>query len=420
VPLLREIGGFPDGPVDDILFEVVGNVPGRQDAGVIWFELYDRWLREDQGFTRSVVDRCLYYKFGPGGERITICVYVDDNRIVCTDAGLLAAFEEAWAARFEDSGTAAPPQADISDDFLGIRYEMDDEGVVRLGCEKLFSKLEELLAEAAPASDARDVAIAQKFAPDGPMGEAGLSEIREPPSEDSPLVPQFTDLARRILGVGGWIATNARADPYFSFVALAQQVGFNFTRKVWRALLRWAHYLVHTRDLKLTYRPSKGGAEFYTDSSLFNAAEGGSFGGFAGKYRGSGLFAWRSFVPRKLGLSSGAAELVMTAAATQYVQGFRMMLRELRLDADGSGRLSPTVLFTDAEANLKGTAADRVPKDQRYMAARRAVVRRAKDDGAVDLRAIPTDDNIADLFTKPLTGSRFFHLRDLALGLKSE
>ncbi len=97
-----------------------------------------------------------------------------------------------------------------------------------------------------------------------------------------------------------------------------------------------------------------------------------------------------------------------------------MMLRELRLDADGSGRLPPTVLFTDAEANLKGTAADRVPKDQRYMAARRAVVRRAKDDGAVDLRAIPTDDNIADLFTKPLTGSRFFHLRDLALGLKSE
>ena len=47
------------------LLKIVGNVPGRQDAGVIWGKAYDEFLTKDCGLTQRIVDRRLYYKHGP-------------------------------------------------------------------------------------------------------------------------------------------------------------------------------------------------------------------------------------------------------------------------------------------------------------------------------------------------------------------
>ena len=41
---------------------------------------------------------------------------------------------------------------------------------------------------------------------------------------------------------------------YFAYVVLSQYLAFGLTRTVWRALLRWATYLVETPEVKLTYR----------------------------------------------------------------------------------------------------------------------------------------------------------------------
>jgi hypothetical protein len=95
-------------------------------------------------------------------------------------------------------------------------------------------------------------------------------------------------------------------------------------------------------------------------------------------------------VPRKLGMSSGSAETTMAAFAVQYALGMRIMNREQRRD---SGR--PTVVHTDNLATLQGTAMENVPVLQRYLSARRALVRQAQQDGAVEIRSRgvrPTND----------------------------
>ena len=90
---------------------------------------------------------------------------------------------------------------------------------------------------------------------DTPMAAEGLKAIRELPSDENPLLGEpYPTLSRSILGSGGWIATTVRADGQFSFVALAQQVGKNLTRKTWLALLRFARYLVSTKHLRLYLR----------------------------------------------------------------------------------------------------------------------------------------------------------------------
>jgi len=59
---------------------------------------------------------------------------------------------------------------------------------------------------------------------------------------------------------------------------------------------------------------------------------------------------------------------------------------------------------------------ENVPSQQKYLCARRAVLRQALDDGVVDLQYVKTDENIADMFTKPLPREKFLRLRDLVLG----
>ena len=105
----------------------------------------------------------------------------------------------------------------------------------------------------------------------------------------------------------------------------------------------------------------------------------------------------------------------MAAHAVHYVIGQRIMSREL-----GMGKGRATVLHTDNMATLQGTAMENLPAAQRYMAVRRAVIRRAQEAGVVELRHVGTDHNIADMFTKVLPRERFLRLRDLALGRATE
>ena len=173
-------------------------------------------------------------------------------------------------------------------------------------------------------------------------------------------------------------------------------------------------YLANTPHLKLTYWAASAGSdwEVFVDSSLFNGGDGLSFGGYCARFPKSGIFAWKSFVPRKLGLSSGAAETIMASHAVHYIYGQRMLTRELKRPLRGATRL-----YTDSLAAYQGTEMENVPVSDRYNAARCGVLRQAKDLNVIELKQLPTDENISDMFTKPLPLAKFFTLRALVLGL---
>jgi len=393
------------------LLKIVGNVPGRQDAGVIWGKAYDEFLTKDCGLTQSIVDRRLYYKHGPNRELTLVCVFVDDNRIVANSKEALQRFDQAFNKRFPDSLSGLA--ADVSNDFTGVKYEKfvgESHTRLELSCVGATRDLRKKLAALPEAHR-----LVEGTPTDTPMDERALSAMHasQPGKADAEalLPPERVKTAQEIAGLAGWIATCARPDGYFAFVALSQFLAAQLTPTVWNALLRWAWYLVNTEDLRLVYREGTGDWVMYADSSLFNNEHGGSFGGFAALFPHSGAFAWKSFVPRKIGTSSGAAETTMAAFAVQYAVGLRMMDRELK---QGSRRA--TVVYSDNLATLKGTAMDNVPSQQKYVCARRAVLRQALADDVVDLQYVPTDGNLADMFTKPLPREKFLRLRDLVLG----
>ena len=77
-----------------------------------------------------------------------------------------------------------------------------------------------------------------------------------------------------------------------------------------------------------------------------------------------------------------------------------------------------TVLHADNLATLQGTGMEQVPLSQRYMGARRDILRSAKEGGRVELQSVDTSDNLADMMTKPHPREKFVTLRALLLGIR--
>ena len=151
------------------------------------------------------------------------------------------------------------------------------------------------------------------------------------------------------------------------------------------------------------------------DSSLFNAPNSRSMGGYLALYEGSGAFAWRCFSPRKLASSSGGSETIMASHASQYILGQRILDKEL-----GIHEGEPNELYSDNLATLQGTEMENVPAKQRYLAARRAILRQVcTEEKIVRFLKVATDDNPADLFTKPLEGDQFVKLRAILMGVSA-
>ena len=232
-----------------------------------------------------------------------------------------------------------------------------------------------------------------------PMAADGLTLIHAEPSDDNPLLPEMVPAARQLLGSLGWITGGTRPDAQFAFTALSQRVALHCTKNVWNALLRVCNYIVSTRDLGITYREcaDPGAWQADVDSSLINAPNAGSFGGYVLYYPGGGPFAWNCTVPRKLTDSSGGAELVMSTIAAKAILGWRIFMREIGCQGPG-----PTTLRMDANAALLGTAREKVTRGMRYLSARYAMVRDAVETGEITLVKVPTTDNLADALTKPL------------------
>ena len=109
---------------EPVLLQIAGNVPGLQNAGVMWAEEFTAFLLGFE-FTQSIVDRRLFYLHDETGLLLMAGTFVDDCKLVVQSEAMAAAFNEAWRKRYRD-----PPDAEATArDFLGLKYvRAADEG----------------------------------------------------------------------------------------------------------------------------------------------------------------------------------------------------------------------------------------------------------------------------------------------------
>ena len=398
-------------------FEVVGNMPGRQDAGRVWGECYDHFLMTELkekyiglGFTQSIVDRRIYYMVR-GDEYILTGIYVDDNLFIHSGGTLWDEFEKAWRERFDE-----PPDsthnAESIDEFCGLLMEDLGGGSTALSAPRVMQTLADAVKDFACPTDPCTT----------PLAGTALRKLPEPPTPGNPLMEtvttthaEFIAHAQRLTGIAGWLCGAYRFDAYLAFVVAAQHVTTNLTQRVWDAILRWCHYLVNTRHIRLYYHPAPPGTPFVAaaDSSCLNGpTPGSSYGGFSIGFPNSGAVLIRCLVPSKLADSSAGSEAILACVCVKAIVAMRMMTEEL-----GFTQTAPTPMEMDAQAVIDGSTMERVSRASRWLAARQAIFRQMIQDGIMHLVKVPTEGHRPDILTKPITDpARFELLRNGLLG----
>jgi hypothetical protein len=229
-------------------FEVTGNVPGLRDAGRIWGEDCDDFLL-GEGFVQSVVDRRVFIKQlspTPGETLSIIGVYVDDYWTYCEDDDAYDSFYAKWSARYTASSSMEGTQ-----EFCGTSFTACPDGSLALGCGKIMTSMDILLAAHGTPPTPHDT----------PMAVDALSRLRDPVSSQNPLVDHMPE-ARAILGLGLYITRGVRTDCLFPALALSSYIVNHLKTYLWSALLRWAQYLIQTHHMCLVLRPPRQSPDF--------------------------------------------------------------------------------------------------------------------------------------------------------------
>ena len=210
---------------------------------------------------------------------------------------------------------------------------------------------------------------------------------------------------------------NVRPDALFASKVLARYTNESrLTVYAWSEIRRLAAYLVSTRNLRLTLHRTCGTLVAFVDSSLANADDSTSWGGFSLAFaRGadrSGSIIFSSSTPNSVTEATDVAELHQAVRVTKVVIGARILLRELHMPPD-----APTTVFTDARVLIDGTNCRKVTNASKWVSTRFAMVRWAQQSKAITLTKIAGALNPSDIYTKPLTGAAFVTPRCTELGL---
>ncbi|CAO1617172.1 unnamed protein product [Parajaminaea phylloscopi] len=219
-------------------------------------------------------------------------------------------------------------------------------------------------------------------------------------------------LYRRIVGKVTWAANHTRPD--LSFAAGVLQRHLHAPSQIHLdTALRLLRYIASTLNFELHYMPTEGDSiEGFSDANWASDVhvKRRSTSGFA-IYINNCLVSWKTSVQKCVALSAVEAEMVAASDATRDLLFFHQLTRELGL---------PTcpLLKTDSLGCVQVARDPAHHWKLKHIDTRYHFLRHAVQSNNLDVTHVRTEDNCADLFTKPL-GKVVFHRHRSALGLRS-
>ena len=199
-----------------------------------------------------------------------------------------------------------------------------------------------------------------------------------------------------------------RPDISFAVSHLSQYLDAPRTTHL-HAVTRVFRYLSGTKDLKLVLGGLDSTVVGYSDSDWASQTHRHSISGFA-FFVGKGVVSWSSKKQPIITLSSTEAEYVALTHSSKDIIWIHKFLTELRSIFSFS---LPTNLFCDNQGAI------RLSKDSTFHGRTKHIdvhfhfIRQTVSQGHISLSYCPTDDMIADTFTKPLACFKFEKFRKL-------
>jgi hypothetical protein len=348
-------------------------------------------------FKQLPCEWCIYYRRTEKGI-VIVAIHVDDFLSIASSCEANEEFKQQLKARFEIS------EGDV-DLCLGIRIECDRPArTVTLLQPALIDQVISKFGQ----SDAYPVST--------PMVEGATAILRRPDSYRI-LSEEKSDLARllyrSLIGSLMYIAIGTRPDIAYAVSKLSQFLNC-FRRVHWQAALRIVQYLKSTHDLRLLL----GGPTFslvgFSDSSWAEEETHRSHMGYCYSVS-SGMISWSSKRQATVAGSSMEAEYIAASEASREAIWLRSLLRELELLPDdatsihtrGDFDASATTVFCDNNGAIALSFDQAFHARVKHVDVRYHFIREQVEAKAIVLKRVPSAENVADIFTKPLARPLF-------------
>ena len=350
---------------------------GLKQSGRNWHITLTDYLRSVD-FICNDIDPCMYTR-KEGNKTTIILFWVDDIIIAGPSTADIDKVKQLLENRFrmDDRGTL--------NWFLGIDFEHKDNTYTmsqKRYIESLLSrfKMEECNAANTPADS-----------------NLQLTSNTEATNTSYPY--------RQLIGSLIYLSMGTRPDICWVVSKLSQYLDKPSDEHI-TAAKRVLRYLKKTKHYSLTFSPSPDPLHGYSDADWGgDHADRRSTTGYIFMY-GKTPISWNSRKQPTVALSSTEAELMAITEATKEAAYLRKLFRSLDITTDES-----TVVYGD---NLSALAMTKPSAKQhqrsKHMDIRYQYVRQQTE---VKYEHVSTDNNVADILTKPLASTRFKSIVDL-------
>ena len=369
-----------------MLWKLKKTVYGLKQSNKQWVELVHRFM-SSQGFQCNKYDENFYMKTVQG--RYVFClVYVDDiliatsKRIDCDR--LLKAMNKDWEVK--DLGPISR--------YLGMRFTQDSQHIY---------------VDQAPYLEALLASMK--------MGECNsistpMTEVPLPKEEDSSPLLNAQDQAcyRSLVGRLLWACLCTRPDLQFAVSKLSAKVA-SPTESDMRLLKKCLRYIKGTLKYRLVFRKKTGinvNLIGFSDASHGNEEKRTSQDGYIFLWNGTPI-SWSSRRQKSVSISTHQAEVYGISETVREAIWLRRLLK------DFASKVGSLPIYADNQAAISSAQSSGTHTASKHIDLRTKFNEEKVAKKLVKLLYVKSEDNVADVFTKPLGRIKFTKFRDLML-----
>ena len=381
---MRQPEGFQQyGPNGEwLVCRLIKGLYGLKQSGRLWYHKLEETLKT-MGFSQIRSDPSIYVWFSDS-VCVILPVFVDDITIVSKDVNKISAVKDELRKSFKikDLGPSSY--------LLGIKIDYDRESQTLKLSQRQY--IVDMLSRF-KLTDCNSVTT--------PMDPgARLSKALCPKSDDE-REEMRTIPYMNAVGALMYLTVGTRPDIAFAVGKLVQ-FNSNPGRGHWQVVKHVFRYLKGTMDLKLTYYADQSNNPSHPFITYSDSDHAGCIdtrrlvGGYAVKI-GSGAVSWSSKKQSTVALSSTEAEYIATVAAGKEVLWMRSLLTELHYNPKNA---SP--MFVNNRSALTVLMDPQHHGRMKHLDINIHWIRDVIKKGVISPHHVPSDDNTADIFTKPL------------------
>ena len=364
--------GFEKGDPAKIVCLLLKAIYGLKQAPRQWYAKIDHFFVHTLRMERNPADDCVYVR-RKGGQILIIALYVDDLLIACSDKAVLVQTKAQLCNGFK--------MKDLGESKIILGMDISRE------------------------RHARTLSLCQSRYAQKVIDRFGLTSARGQPTPMDPEVDLTQPAAsckqpyREAIGSLMYLTVGTR--PYLSYAicTLAKFVE-NPSELHWDAVKRVIRYVIHTKNLGLVY----GGSELHPPDVYVDADWAGdkatrrSMSGFLATMNGTAV-AWCARQQEVVALSSAESEYISMCNGARETLWLRRLLAGLQVVLSIE---APTLMYVDNQAAIALAHNSAVNRRNKHIDVRYHFMRQVVEDGIIKLDYCPTDEMVADMFTKAL------------------